>query len=228
MLDDPITPPVDPQAGKTEDPQPQAGNNPPDPQAGDGEEKLSIEEAKKLRSESHNLRKRLKELDASNNELKAFKEQIEAEKLSAEEKQQLAHKKIEQQLADIQKEKESALKQVQALRVNNEVFKHGQRLNIVDLDAATKLIDTSQIEYDESGNPSNIEPLLKELVKERSWLVGRQQQTSGGATNPSRSQSAGQPLTWDIISEMSIKDPAQYRARRAEIQQWMANNPTPR
>lgn len=169
------------------------------------------------------------ELATKLKDLEAFKAAIDAEKLSDEEKRTLERQTLEKQLADLQKEKETATRQTQELRVTNEVFKHGQRLNIIDLDAAQKLLDTSQIEYDDSGQPSNIEALLKTLVKERTWLVGKQQaQTSGGATNPSRSTSSSQQLSWEAISEMSIKDPAQYRARREEIQLWMASNPGPR
>ncbi len=169
------------------------------------------------------------DLSAKLKELEAFKAKVDAEKMSDDEKRQLERQTLEKQLAELQKEREAATRQTQKLRVTNEVFKHGQRLNIIDLDAADRLLDDSQIEYDDSGNPSNIEALLKTLVKERTWLVSKQQaQTSGGATNPSRSQTASQPLSWEIISEMSMKDPAQYRARRAEIQQWMASNPGPR
>jgi len=228
MPDDPNTPPVDPQAGDTGNPQPQAGNNPPDPQAGDGEETISIEEAKKLRSEAKNLRSRLKELDTSHNELKAFKAQIDAEKLSTEEKQQLAQKQLEQQIADLQKEREIATRQTQELRVTNEVFKHGQRLNIVDLDAAVKLLDSSQIDYDDSGLPTNIDALLKTLVKERSWLVDRQRQTSGGATNPSREQISNSGEITPEYAKRVLENPKEFRAlsleRQQQISRWIADN----
>jgi hypothetical protein len=221
------TPPVDPQAGKAEDPQPQAGNNTaPEPQAGDGNETISLEEARKLRSEASNLRKRLKEFEASHNELKTFKEQTEASRLSDTEKQTLAQKKLEQQLAEHQSQNNELLRQLQETRINNEVFKQASKLNIIDIDAASKLIDASQIEYDDAGNPTNIDALLKDLVKQRSWLVNKQpaQQTSaGGATNPSRSQSsAPQALSWDVISAMTREE---YAARGQEIQRWILQNP---
>jgi hypothetical protein len=165
------------------------------------------------------------ELGKKLQELETFKAKIDAEKLSDEEKRQLERQNLEKQLAEIQKEKETALRQTQELRVTNEVFKHGQRLNIVDLDAATKLLDSSQIEYDESGNPTNIDALLKDLVKQRSWLTGKQQSQpmSGGPTNPSRSQSSAPPdLSWDVIGKMSREE---YAARSAEIQKWILEHP---
>src|SRR5581483_102305 len=138
-----------------------------------------------LRSEASNLRKRLKELDAAHAELKTFREQTEAAKLSDQEKQALAQKKIEQQLSDFQSQNSDLLRQLQEARINNDVYKNASKLNIIDIDAASKLIDASRIDYDESGNPTNIDSLLKELVKSRPWLAGKAQpQTSGGATNP--------------------------------------------
>lgn len=125
-------------------------------------------------------------------ELAQFKEQKEAESLSAQEKQALAQQKLEKQLAEHQSQNSTLLQQLQEARIHNEVLRQSSRLNIIDLDAATKLIDASRIDYDEAGNPTNIDTLLKELVKARPWLAGKaqSQQTSGGATNPPRSQTS--------------------------------------
>jgi|GEM_PF-814003 len=214
------TPPVDPQAGNAEDPQPQAGTNTtPEPQAGEGET-ISLEEAKKLRSESANLRKRLKELDAAHNELKTFKERTETEKLSDAEKREAASRKLEQQLAEHQSQNSALLRELQEARINNEVFKQASKLNIIDVDAASKLIDGSRIEYDDAGNPTNIDALLKDLVKQRSWLVGKPQvQTSGGATNPSRSQTSGpQQITKEYVAQIMKGGPQAWAALSPEEQ----------
>ena len=161
-------------------------------------------------------------------DLEAFKAQVDAEKLTTEQKQELTRQNLEKQLADLQKEKEIATRQTQELRVTNEVFKHGQRLNIIDLDAAVKLLDSSQIEYDESGQPINIEALLKTLVKDRTWLVSKQQQTSGGATNPSRSATNGSGEITPEYAKKVLDDPKEFRSlsheRQKQISQWIANN----
>lgn len=194
MGDEPTTPPNDPQAGNSGDPQPQAGAiTTPEPQAGDGNETISLEKARELRSESANLRKRLKEFEALNTELKTFKERTESEKLTDTEKREAAQKKLEQQLSEHQARNNELLRAYQDERLNSEVLRQASKLNIIDTDAAAKLIDASRIEYDESGRPTNVPELLKELAKERPWLVGstQRQQTSGGATNPSRGQTSG-------------------------------------
>lgn len=234
MGDEPNTPPADPQAGKTGDPQPQAGNNTtPEPQAGEGQDfltgQISLEEAKKLRSESANLRKRLKEFEALNTELKTFKERIETEKLSDDEKREAARTKLEQQLSEHQNSNSNLLRELQEQRVTNEVYRQASRLNIIDLDAAARLIDSSKIDYDDSGNPTNIDDLLKDMIKQRSWLVGKAPtQTSGGATNPSRSQT-GTPveLTEEYVKSL-MNNPEEFRKLTPEQQQrisaWIGKN----
>lgn len=216
MPEETTTPQADPQAGDAEKLQPQAGatTTTPEPQAGEGSETISLDEAKKLRSEASNLRKRLKELDAAHAELKTFREQTEAAKLSDQEKQALAQKKIEQQLAEYQAQNSDLLRQLQEARISNEVLKQSSKLNIIDLDAAGKLIDSSRIDYDESGNPTNIDSLLKELVKARPWLAGKaQQQTSGGATNPPRSQTSGpQQITKEYVEQIQRGGPSAWSA----------------
>lgn len=213
MPEEQISTQNEPQAGATENPQPQAGTTTTqEPQAGESES-ISLDEARKLRSEASNLRKRLKELDAMNLELKTFREQTEAAKLSDQEKQALAQKKIEQQLAEHQSQNADLLRQLQEARINNEVFKNASKLNIIDIDAAGKLIDASRIDYDESGNPTNIDSLLKDLVKARPWLAGKAQPaTSGGATNPSRSQTSGpQEITKEYVQEVLKRGNAAFQ-----------------
>jgi hypothetical protein len=222
MGDEPTTPPVDPQAGKTEDPQPQAGTQTtPEPQAGDGQDTtISLDEAKKLRSESANLRKRLKEFEALNTELKTFKEKIEQDKLTDTEKQTVASQKREQQLSEYQLQNSELTRQLQEVRVTNEVFKQASKLSIIDIDAAAKLLDSSQIEYDDNGSPTNIDALLKDMVGKRTWLLAKQQAPSaGGSTNPSRTQaSAPTQLTEEYVKRIA-QNPAEFNSLPPERQQ---------
>jgi hypothetical protein len=57
-----------------------------------------------------------------------------------------------------------------------------RELGIIDPDAAYRLLDLAEVEYDETGRPTNIERLLRDLVRKRPYLVG----SSASATNPSR------------------------------------------
>lgn len=53
-------------------------------------------------------------------------------------------------------------------RVNASVLRAAK--NLVDPDAAARLLDRSAIEYDDDGKPTNIGPLLDALVKEKPYL----------------------------------------------------------
>jgi hypothetical protein len=156
-------------------------------------------------------------------ELKSLKDQLEASKLSETEK-------LQKQLATLQSERDTLLQRHQEQAEMAELERTGRKAGITDeiaLADAIKLLDRTQLEHDENGKPTNAEDAFRQLVKTRPWLAGKTATpTSGGATNPARSQSSAPPvLSWEAISQMK---PEEYRTRRAEIQQWMSNNPTPR
>jgi len=165
---------------------------------------------KKANTESATHRHKAKELD----DLKA---KIEAEKLSETEK-------LQKQLSTLQSQHDLALRQSQERAVGYEVRLQAAQMGIVDPDAAAKLLDWSELEYDEDGSPKNVATLLKELLKKKPYLIGKvPTPTSGGATNPSRSSTnAPKELSWAVISAMT---PQEYDTRRPEIQKWMQNNP---
>lgn len=179
-------------------------------------------EKKRLHEEAITAKKRAKEFEAQLAELRAFKEQVEDSQRSEQEKQALSAKKLQEQLATLQKERDDAISGRRDDRLNYAIqlqaIKHG-----LNPDASARLLDKSALEFDESGNPKNLDTVFKETVTP--YLKPVTQPTSGGATNPSGSQSSTQPLSHDIISKMTGDE---YRARRAEIVQWLANNPMPR
>ena len=163
------------------------------------------------------LRKEIARLDAArkkadkeardrrleNNDLKKFKDTVEAEKLSEKEK-------LEKKAADLQAKYDTDIRTAKERTLTLEVQLQAARLNIVDPDAASKLLDRSALEYDDDGNATNVEDLLKELVKTKPYLVPVVQQaqtkqaptTSGGATNPSKTQTNVQTVTADNYAEM--------------------------
>lgn len=222
MTNDTNTPVANGEIPNTTDPKPEIGKT-----SGTGEipgtttPQLTIDDAlkeidrlkadlKKVHSESAGHRNKAKELD----DLKA---KLEADKLSETEK-------LQKQLATLQSEHDNAIRAAQERTINYEVRLQAAQMGIVDPDAAAKLLDWSQIEYDDNGAPTNVNDLLKNLLKTKSYLAGKAQvQTSGGATNPSRSTTtAPQTLSWEVIGNMK---PDEYNARRAEIQQWIATHP---
>lgn len=166
---------ANPQAGAAVTPPAQAATTTttPEPQAGDGNnanEPFSLDEAKKLRSESANLRKRLK----------AYEDAENAQKEAA--------------LSDLEKsnkratEAEAKIKQYQEKLVNAQVKLAAKDKGIIDPDLAALAVQ-SQLEYDDEGMPSNLEKVLADLIKNKPFLVA-----SGNAQTPaSAAQTAQTP-----------------------------------
>ncbi len=196
MPDEPT--PTTPQAGDGgQAPQPQAGNTTPgEPQVGEPQSKpsRSADEYERmiaeLRKENASARVKAKELDD-------LRKQIEEEKLSEKER-------LERRLAEAQKEREQALVRAQEGIVNAEIKAELAAQGLRNPKLA-RLIDRERIEFDDNGNPTNIADLIADVLKEMPELKGQSQQSrpasSGGATNPARSQtSAPQEITRDYVN----------------------------
>jgi hypothetical protein len=106
---------------------------------------------------------------------------------------------------------ETALRQE---RVERQIERVARTLNIVDEDAAVRLLDHSKIDYDTDGKPTNVKALLEDLAKSKPYLVGQQQQqqSNGSATNPARPANGTGTFT-----ESQIRDRAFYEANKDAI-----------
>jgi hypothetical protein len=132
------------------------------------EERYDAAYVRKLRAEAAEYRRKLRELER---ELRRRDE----EKLSETERMRMRLSELERELT----QRELVLRE-HTLRY--ETMLRARELGIIDPDAAYRLLDLSEVEYDESGQPTNIEKLLRELVRKRPYLVGH----AASATNPSR------------------------------------------
>lgn len=113
---------------------------------------------RKLTKENASLRKRLREVEAS------LKERELAE-MSEQERQA-------KRLVELEERYSAAEQRLRESSLHLSVSSAAQRLNIVDPDAAMKLIDTTILDYDEDGNKwEGIDDALAVLVEERPWLV---------------------------------------------------------
>jgi hypothetical protein len=167
-----------------------------------------------LRKENAAARKRLDTFEKAQQE-------AEAAKLSDQQK-------LEKKLADLQKAHDDAIKEKQELAIAHAVSLQAQKLGFQDPDDARRFLDMAALEFDGNGTPTNVESLLKDVLKNKPYLAGKSAvSTSGGATNPSRSASAAQQeLSWAYITSLK---PADWNAftpeRKQEIQRWQLNNP---
>jgi len=91
--------------------------------------------------------------------------------------------KAQEKIAELTKNNEILTNQQKAQIVQYEVMLAAGKLGIVDPDAAYKLLYTSKLEFNKEGTPANTEQLLRDLVKEKPWLVGSGSSASNHAKN---------------------------------------------
>lgn len=152
------------------------------PQA--GHQVFDAEYVKQLRTEAANYRTKLAALEA---------------KAKAEDDAKLSEtEQLKKKLVDMETLHTKDAQERLERTTRYEVELAASKLNIVDPEAAYKLLDQSALEYSEDGTPKNIEAALKALVASKPYLVGVV--SSGSAANPN-STKVGR-LTMDEIKRM--------------------------
>jgi hypothetical protein len=162
-----------------------------------------------------------KENAAHRTKLKTFEDaqaKADADKLTETER-------LQKQASDLQSKYDSDTTALTERIMRYEVERLAGKLGIIDPDAAAQLIDWDALEFNENGMPTNAETLLKDLLKAKPYLAGRQAGSmSGGATNPSRTQtgSVGQ-ITRDNL-EQAMKDYNTLSpSQKAEVTRLLTN-----
>jgi hypothetical protein len=159
------------------------------------------------------------------NELDKLKADLEASKLSETQR-------LQKQYDDLKAQHEAVAEANLANTIKYEVQLQAASLGVnpKHLDKVSRFIEWDDIEVDDqTGNPTNIRPMLEQLIKEMPELIGKgvPAPTSGGATNPPRSTTTAPPaITEEYLAKLT---PAEYNAmtpeRRQEITRWRLANP---
>jgi hypothetical protein len=144
---------------------------------GDAPEKWDEDRARrtieKQREEAKTLRAQLKELDA----LKAKDAQREREKLSETERLAAEKADLEKKLA----QRDAAMRE---LRTEQVIERAAIALGARKPAIVARLIDRTELKYDDVGNPTNAEDLVKVLLKAEPYLAGRTEDTNGVPPTP--------------------------------------------
>lgn len=127
---------------------------------------------KKANLESAQRRIKLKELEE-------FKNKIDSERMDNVERLQSERDTWQNKYAALEREH-------QEFKVKTKFSEISSQMGIVDPDVVSKLVNWADIEYDDSGMPTNIQNLLKDLIEKKPYLAGKQSRPSVGATNPTR------------------------------------------
>lgn len=164
---------------------PATGNNAP---SGATPEKaaLTLEEAlKRLVDLEHSNLNAKEEVERHRKKLTAYEQEREAAKKATEEAQLSEIERSKKQYAELQAQHTQYQQQMQARVVRYEVERQATKLGIIDPDAAAKLLNYSELEYDEDGSPKNADKLLEKLIKNKPYLAPpAQQQQNANPTTP--------------------------------------------
>lgn len=156
--------------------EPQGAGDPQDPAALQAELERTRKALADANKEAASRRKRLEALEADAAERKKA-EMTESERL----KQQVAE--LEKRAAEAEAGRKQAL-------VRAAVIAQATAQGFRDPEDALRYLDTSEVEITEEGKVSDVSALLKELGKQKPYLL--QPQGSVGATNPGRGQAQGE------------------------------------
>jgi chromosome segregation ATPase len=109
------------------------------------------------------------------------------EKLKKLEEAQLSEtERIANRLAELEKQQAEWMRERQELLVRSAVVSEAVGLNIIDPEAAFKLLDLASLQFDEDGRPVNIKDALTKLIKEKPYLVGSRATTNTTTANLQR------------------------------------------
>lgn len=190
-------------------PQPQAGDPPANPQVGNEPPKPARTPAE-YEGEIAALRR---ESASHRTKLTAF-EKAEADRQAATLSEQ---QKLEKRAADA----EAQAKAYQMRITSYEVMMAAQKLSIVDPDVAAKLI-ADDLEFDDQGQPKNVDELLKKLIKDKPYLVAQPQQAPQNQQPQSRQPSMNPPR--NRVAPQQNNQPFDYQNRPGLSSIWNKDN----
>lgn len=156
-----------------------------------------------IRKENERLAAALKRANAEAKEHRLAKEELDKIKKA----QMTEQERKDEQLANLQKAHDEAIRAHQEYKINSEVKLQAVALGInpKHLDKVARLIDLSEVEYDDGGAPKNIRTLLEALTKDWPELIPKAATpapTGGGATAPARSQVESGDVTESYVADV--------------------------
>lgn len=183
--------------------QPPAGNSGAQaaPEGGEQQaqpETISLEEARKLRSENRSLRERLKGLE-------------DAEK--ARRDQELTEtERLLKRTADLEAKLSEAVRSNQERTLRYATVASAAKLGFADPEDAYRLLDHAALEFEEDGTPRNVEAQLASLAKAKPYLLSQARPAGSFDTGTGGRSSTGRTYTRE-----QLRDPKFYEANQADI-----------
>jgi hypothetical protein len=126
-------------------------------------------------------------------QLKANSEQLK--QLEAANQSDL--EKMQTRAATEERKRQELEAELARLRVQRAIDKRSAEKSI-PATAASKMIDIAEVEFDEDGEPVNIEELIDALIEAESWLVQQQTPVMTSADQGTRRTSTDDPSKWSV------------------------------
>lgn len=158
---------------------------------------LSLEEAMKRIAElEHTHGNAKEELERHRKKLSAY-EKAEAERAEQQKAAELAQlseiERVKKEHAEIQAQHEAVIRELQETRIQHSVMREATALNFIHPEIAARLVDWSELEYDDKGAPTNVQKLLDKLVKSMPELVKASQAPTAQPESNNQPQAPTRP-----------------------------------
>lgn len=161
------------------------------------------------------LNERAKKAEAEAQKAKKQLSKYEEDKLKEENKYQELYEKAKEM-------NEGLTAQISNLKLEGQIFNIASRLKVLDTDAVIRLIDKDSIEFDDDGNPQNIEQVVIDLLKSKPYLVegGAKNLNIGENSNPTTESQGGNFVMTKTELQTKLQDHKWYEEHKDDIYQW--------
>ena len=183
--------------------------------SGQQEEQFDRDRAMQTITHLREIEKQGKAAAAENAKLKAELDKFREAQMTEQERK-------DKKAAEDAQRAEQATSVLRQERLERQIERHARQLNIVDEEAAVRLLDHGQIEFDADGRPTNVKDLLDALVAAKPYLVG--QATAATQEAARATASSGRPAApargaagSGTFTTSQIQDRAFWEANRDAI-----------
>ncbi len=115
--------------------------------------------------------------------------------------------RAQKQAAEWQQKHADTTRAMQERIIGLTIQLQASKLNIIDPDAAVKLMDWSQLEFDDDGTPTNADKVLADMVKVRPYLVAAPSQTAQAGTTAGNASTDANAANAQLAAQLGATNP---------------------
>lgn len=115
--------------------------------------------------------------------------------------------RAQKQAAEWQQKHADTTRAMQERIIGLTIQLQASKLNIIDADAAVKLMDWSQLEFDDDGTPTNADKVLADLVTAKPYLVAAPSQTAQAGTTAGNAPTDANAANAQLAAQLGATNP---------------------